>query len=117
MAGISLSGVLPGGDQDGLSAIMSDLIRDPKRMHFALAIIDTRKIITDADSGEVRPVVRVRRIEIVADADDQQVARRLMTRALDRRTGRESLPFDLEAELDQVFGERTEDDFRDKPGE
>jgi hypothetical protein len=72
-------------------------------MHLVLAIIDTKKITTDADSGEVKPTVRIRRIEVVAGAEDHRVATRLLRRALDTRTGREALPYDLDAELADAF--------------
>jgi hypothetical protein len=98
-----VSGNLPAGDGNGLSAIVSELIRDPKRMHVCICIIDTKKVTTDADSGDVTPTARIRRIEVIADSEDMRVAERLMRRSLDQRTGREALPYDLEAELSEVF--------------
>jgi hypothetical protein len=100
---VSVSGNLPAGDGNGLAAIVSELIRNPKQMHVCIAIVDTRKVTTDADSGDVTPTVRIRRIEVIGDAEDMRVAERLMRRSLDQRTGREALPYDLEAEMAEVF--------------
>ena len=105
---VSLSGHLPAGDGNGLQAIVSALARDPKGLHVAITILDAKKIVTDADSGDVIPVVRIRRIEVVTDPEDMRVAERLMRRALDRRTGREALPYDLEAEIAAAFADADE---------
>ena len=99
---ISLCGSLPQGDGNGLAAIVSDLIRDPKRYHAVIGIVDTSKITTKPDSGEVVPTVRVRRIEVITQAD-LKIAETLMRRALDKRTGKDTLPFDLEADLEAAF--------------
>lgn len=101
---VSLGGSLPQGDGNGLAPFISDFIRDPKRYHVAIAILDTSKITTKPDSGEVIPTVRVRRIEVITEAD-LRVAETLMRRSLDKRTGRETLPFDLEEDLRTAFPE------------
>jgi hypothetical protein len=103
MSSVSVSGRLPDGDGNGLVAVLSELIRDPKKLHVCIAIIDGKKVTTDADTGETVPTARVRRIEVIVDSEDKELARRLMVRALDRRTGRESLPYDLEAEIREAF--------------
>ncbi len=102
MSGISMSGSLPQGDGNGLAAIISDLIRDPKRFHAAIAIVDTAKITTKPDTGEVIPTARIRRIEVITQSD-LKIAETLMRRALDKRTGKATLPFDLEADLEAAF--------------
>ncbi len=114
---VNLSGKLPAGDGNGLAAVLSDLIREPKKMHVCIAIVDGRKVTTDADTGEIVPTARIRRIEVIGNPADMVVARRLMTRALDARTGREALPYDLAAELDSAFGNLDMDDFRDDAGD
>ncbi len=100
---VSVSGNLPAGDGNGLSAIVSDLIRDPKRLHVCIALVDCKKITTDSDSGDVVPTARVRRVEVIVDPEDMKLAENLMRRALDRRTGREALPYDLEEEIRGAF--------------
>jgi hypothetical protein len=105
---VSLGGTLPEGDGNGLTAIVSDLIHDPRHVHVVIGIVDCAKITTKPDTGEIVPTVRVRRIEVVTDKD-RRVARQLINRALDRRTGREALPFDLEQDLRAASGDDEED--------
>lgn len=105
---VSVSGRLPDGDGNGLTAIVSDLVRDPKKLHVCIALVDCRKVTTDADSGEIVPTARLRRIEVILDGEDMKVAENLMRRALDRRTGREALPYDLEQEIRAAFPEDPE---------
>jgi len=100
---VSLAGNLPSGDGNGLQAIVPSLIREPKQLHVCIALVDCVKITTNADSGDVVPTVRVRRMEVIGDAEDMKVAERLMRRALDQRTGREALPYDLEDEIRAAF--------------
>ena len=116
---VSMSGALPAGDGNGLSAIMSDLVRDPQKMHVTIALVDCRKVVTDADSGDSVPTVRIRRIEVITSEDDLRVAERLMRRALEQRTGQETLPYDLEEEMSSVFADLqlTEDGTLPEPPE
>lgn len=99
----NVSGNLPAGDGNGLEAILSEMIDTPKKLHVAIAIIDTKKIVTNPDTGEVVPTARIRRIEVLTTDDDRKVAESLMRRALDVRTGREALPYDLEMEIQGAF--------------
>lgn len=100
---VSVSGRLPDGDGNGLTAIVSDLVRDPKKKHLCIAIVDGKKVTTDADTGETVPTARIRRIEVIQDTDDMKLAENLIRRTLDRRTGREALPYSLEEEIMGVF--------------
>jgi hypothetical protein len=98
-----MSGKLPAGDGNGLSAIVSQLVRDDKQMFVTIALIDCKKVVLDKDTGEKIPEARVRRIEVVLDDGDKKVLQRLMERALAKRTGHEQLPYDLQAEMEEVF--------------
>lgn len=104
-----LSGSLPSGDGNGLTEVTSAMLNDPGRLHVAIAIVDCSKITTNTDTGEVTPTARIRRIEVVTD-EDRKVAEGLMRRALDQRTGREALPYDLEQELKGVFEDMSVED-------
>jgi hypothetical protein len=115
--GVSVSGRLPDGDGNGLSAIMSDLIREPKKLHVCICILDGKKVTTDADSGETVPTARIRRIEVILDEEDMQLAENLMRRSLDRRTGREALPYDLEQEIRGAFPASADDLEDETPGQ
>lgn len=104
---VSLQGKMPDGDGNGLTPIVSDLIaqatgQQEKRRYVAVCLLDVVKVTTNADTAATTPTVRIRRIE-VADGADRELAENLMQRALDARTGREALPYDLEQELRGVF--------------
>jgi hypothetical protein len=103
MGDITVSGKLPSGDGNGLVAILSELVRDDQQVFVAVALIDGKRVVIDKDSGSKVPQARIRRIEVILEPEDKVVCRRLLERALDKRTGRESLPYDLQAELDEAF--------------
>lgn len=110
MAEISVSGKLPSGDGNGLVAIAQALIdaalgNSPPRIHIAVALVDCAKLTVNADTHELVPVARIRRIEVINGEEDREVLRRLMSRALDARTGREALPYNLEDELRSIINE------------
>jgi hypothetical protein len=111
-----MSGKLPAGDGNGLVAIESQLVRDDNQVYVAIALIDSKTVTIDKDSGDRVAKVRVRRIEVVSRPEDVAVCRRLMERALSVRTGQETLPYDLETEIFEAFGGREESDFREEPG-
>ena len=102
MSDSSLSGALPKGDANGLGPIVRDLIDQPHRFHVVLAILDCSKIHTNNDAGEVIPVARIRRIEVVL-REDLHVGEQLMRRALEKRAGRSVLPLELEDEMRLAF--------------
>jgi hypothetical protein len=102
MSDAKIGGQLPKGEGDGLSVIAGDLIRDPHRLRVIMCIIDTRKVTTDFDSGDVIPVARIRRVEVVG-GEDLSVAQQLMRRALEKRSDKTVLPLDLEDEMELAF--------------
>ena len=104
---VNLSGVLPAGDGNGLESIVYAL-RDPKKIHVCICIVSGKKATTDYESGETVTTARIRRIEVILDEDDKVVAQQLMMRALDRRTGHEALPYDLEKEVREAFASAEE---------
>lgn len=109
MSDVTIGGTLPVGDNDGLTAIASDLIEQPERLRVMLAVIDVAKITTKTDDGGMTATVRIRRIEQVMPADLRQ-AEKLMRRALERRTGRDVLPMELENEIEEAFTDADPDD-------
>lgn len=100
MSEIKLAGKLPKGDQNGLGAIARSLIHHPDRFKVVLAVVDCETITTHADTGEVVPTARIRRVEVVLDAD-LQTARGMVLRSLQDRMGHDAnaLPLDFEYEL------------------
>ena len=108
MSEIKLASALPKGDSNGLGPIVLDLVQQPHRFKVVLAIVDCKSVTTNADTGETVPTARIRRIEAVLDGDLKS-ARRLMERAMEKRTGRPMLPLGLEEELAEAFEGVTED--------
>lgn len=98
-----LASSLPGGDANGLTAIARDLIENPHQVHVVLALVDCKRSAVDHDSGEIIPTARIRRVEVIGD-QDADLAQKMMRRALEHRTGKTVLPFDLEEDLKAAFG-------------
>lgn len=108
MSEIKLAGALPKGDANGLGPLVLDLVQRPDGLKAVIAIIDCKTITTNADTGETVPTARIRRIEGVLPGD-LAAARRLMERALEKRTGRTTLPLSLEDDLREAFEGIAED--------
>lgn len=98
-----LGGNLPRGDANGLDALARALIDTPDQVHVVVALVDCKKITTDTDTGDVEPTARIRRIEAIT-ADDRRLASQMLRRALERRTGKTVLPYDLEEDMRAAFG-------------
>lgn len=98
-----LASALPKGDGNGLDALARDLIDSPHDVHVIVALVDCKKITTDNDSGEIEPTARIRRVEVISE-DDKDLAAKMLRRALERRTGKTVLPFDLEEDMRAAFG-------------
>ena len=99
----NLAGGLPKGDANGLTALARELIDSPQSVHVVVALIDCKKITTDNDTGDVTPTARIRRIEAISEGD-RELAAKMLRRALERRTGKTVLPFDLEEDMRAAFG-------------
>lgn len=98
-----LAGSLPGGDANGLIAIARQLIDNPHEVHVVLALVDCKSSKVDHDNGEIVPTARIRRIEVIGN-QDRDLAQKMMRRALEERTGKTVLPFDLEEDMRAAFG-------------
>jgi hypothetical protein len=98
-----LASSLPGGDANGLTALARALVDTPHDVHVVVALVDCKKITTDNDTGEIVPTARIRRIEPITEAD-KALAGKMLRRALELRTGKTVLPFDLEEDIRSAFG-------------
>lgn len=96
-----LSSKLPDGEANGLSALSRQLIDEPHRIHIVVALVDCKSITTDHDSGDIIPTARIRRIEPIAG--DREIIAKIMRRAMEERTGKTVLPFDLEEDMRAAF--------------
>lgn len=102
MSEIKLAGALPKGSSNGLGVIVQDLCDHPDHLRVVLAVVDVKDVVTNTDTGEVVPTLRIRAIEAIT-GHDKTAARRLMDRAKEQRTGRPMLPLDTEDELASAF--------------
>lgn len=84
MSEIKLAAALPKGEANGLGPIVPSLVDDPTRPRVVLMILDCKEITTNADTGEIVPTARIRRVEALLDGD-LDAAQRLMERALEVR--------------------------------
>jgi len=98
-----LTGTLPGGDANGLVAIARQLIDSPHEVHVAVVLLDCKSSKVDHDTGEIIPTARIRRVEVIGK-QDKELAQQMMRRALEARTGKTVLPFDLEEDMRSAFG-------------
>jgi hypothetical protein len=98
-----LAANLPHGEGNGLTALARQLIDTPHDIHVVVALVDCKKVTTDNDTGEIVPTARIRRIEAITDSD-RELAAKMLRRALERRTGKTVLPFDLEEDMRAAFG-------------
>lgn len=97
-----LNASLPKGEANGLDAIARDLIDSPDRVHVVLMLVDCKSVTTDMDSGDVIPTARIRRVEPITR--DKERVMLMLRRAMEERTGKTVLPFDLEEDLRGVLG-------------
>lgn len=121
MPSVKTNALLPKGDENGLSAIAAVLVdegasRSPKRLRAVLAIVDTKRVGIDSDTGEEQATVRFRRVEVLL-ADDLGEAEKLIRRALEFRSGQAVLPLDLEDEITQAFRDMADPDSPVDPDE
>jgi hypothetical protein len=101
---VKLSPSLPGGDANGLGALALDLTRDPTSLRVIISLVDCVEITTKTDTGILIPKIRLRRAEALLQKD-AKTARLLMRRAWENRTGRDTLPIEIEEDFDRAFGE------------
>jgi hypothetical protein len=98
-----LGASLPKGEGNGLNSIARQLVDEPQTIHVVVALVDCKKTTVDNDTGEIVPTARIRRIEVISQGD-KELAAHMLRRALEKRTGKTVLPFDLEEDVRTAFG-------------
>lgn len=91
------------GQGDGLSAVARLALRSPRSRQMAIVICDCSQITVDTETQAKEATIRVIRLEKIAP-DDVKEAERLYLRAIEAREGRQMLPLDLQAALEESFG-------------
>ena len=102
MSAVNLSSALPKGEANGLGPMVKDAISEPDGVHTLILLVNTKKIVTDCDDGSSMPVLRILRAEVVRGGDLKDT-KRLIRRAVERRTGQAQLDLEVEDELEQMF--------------
>jgi hypothetical protein len=99
---VQLRAGLPQGEANGLKTSAGEFA-DKEDPRLVLALVSPSRYVTDADTGEQRVDLKIRRVELVIDGDDMNALQRIMLRAHERRTGQAMLPFDTEQAIEEVF--------------
>lgn len=94
---VKLSSKLPGDfETNGLDAQAGDLVDNPSDLRLGVVWYDVAKVTVDTDTSDHIPTVRVRRFEPLGAADDvTQAIRDAVQEAVQQRTGRTPIPFDV----------------------
>lgn len=94
--------ILPKGEANGLAAVADYLLKEPLRLRAALVLFDLKRGTEDYDQHDIVATVRIRRVELVPEADLAAV-QQIIRRALEFRSGQAVLPLELEDELEAAF--------------
>lgn len=102
---VKLSTKLPGDEEtNGLDSLAEQLVKDPETIRVAIVWLDVVKVTNETDTHKQIPTVRVRRVEPLGDVDDVSKAiRELVDAAVEERTGRTPLPFDVTEYEDETL--------------
>ena len=96
---------MPRGEANGLESLARDLLDNPESVHVIIGLVDCAKITQDIDAGDLEPTARFRRIEVIRQDKPRMLL--LLRRAMEERTGRTVLPFDLEEDLRNALGDES----------
>jgi hypothetical protein len=121
MPNVKTNALLPKGEENGLQPIAGVLVaegtnRQPKRLRAVIAIVDTKRVGIDSDTGEEQATVRFRRVEVLLSAD-LSAAEKLLRRALEARSDQTVLELELEDEIRQAFDQMANPDSPEDPDE
>ena len=108
-----ISGALPKGEANGLNSIVRDMADFPKKVRVAVILFDCKATLLDHDNEDAVLRARIRRIEAIIDPDDAAIMQRILMRQFERRTGKVTLPFDLESDIKSAFDGVTEESVRE----
>lgn len=94
---VKLGSKLPGDfEMNGLDAQAEQLVLDPLKLRCAVVWYDAPTAVTDAEKGTTVPTIQFRRFEPLGDADDVSKAIRAeVEKAIEKRTGRRPIPWDI----------------------
>lgn len=83
-------------EMNGLDAQAEDLVAEPLTLRCAVVWYDSPTALVDAEKGTTVPKIQFRRFEPLGDADDVSTAIRAeVEKAIEKRTGRQPIPWDI----------------------
>lgn len=83
-------------EMNGLDAQAESLVEEPLTLRCAVVWYDAPTAVTDAEKGTTTPKIQFRRFEPLGDADDVSNAiRSEVNKAIEERTGRKPVPWDI----------------------
>lgn len=104
MGNVKLGGRLPmHPDLNGMDDLSGHFVGNTEDLVPVVAVLSTRKVENNLETGTVIPTVGIKRIEPILNAEDKEMIDRIVQRAFERRTGKAVLPLELEDELRGVF--------------
>jgi phosphopantothenoylcysteine synthetase/decarboxylase len=86
-------------ENNGLTSIERALVDTPGAQHLIIGVVDTRKVIIDADEDDTIPYARFVHVEVIKGADEP-AARALLDAATAARTGGQQLQLDGQDDAD-----------------
>ena len=98
---VRLAARLPAGERNGLDALAAALAANPSGRYLVIAMVDVSEIKKRIDTDETTATLRIRRAEALL-GPDSCAGEQLLRRAMERRTGRDALPSDVEAEREEL---------------
>lgn len=97
-----LAGTLPKGDRNGLEPHTGVFVDDPGRLHAIIAIVHTGRLVTDTDTGDTSPQLRIDRVERVLP-EDATALEAIVRRAVEQRHSGATLPIDVSDDITAAF--------------
>lgn len=94
---VKLGSKLPGDfETNGIDSLVERLLDAPKDLMVSVIWTDVDKITKNVDTGDDVPTIRVRRIEPLGEVSDVHAAiREAVEAAIEKRTGRTPIPWDI----------------------
>lgn len=111
---MKIAGALPKGEANGLATLDRIVTSDTEMRHVVIAVLATKKVVTDIETNETEAQMRIERIERILPLD-VEVAEQLLRRALQKRSGQTVLPIDVEDDISSAFREALLDIHGDDP--
>lgn len=95
-AKVKLSSKLPGDDAvNGIDSTVEELLTTPEKVRVGIIYYDVKRVVHDVPTGADVPTIEIRRVEPIGAVDEVSVEiREAFLRHVEKRTGKQPLPFD-----------------------